>query len=114
MVRDASSWPLMLKSEYDWQYRTIPQRQADNREFDWPRGRIIGGCSAMNGMVFFGAPPLTTTNGSAWDAEAGATRTSSRSSGVLKPGIWAVAGIGGHPVRFTPERSRRRIRSAAP
>jgi choline dehydrogenase len=57
MVRDASSWPLMLKSEYDWQYRTIPQRQADNREFDWPRGRIIGGCSAMNGMVFLrGAP----------------------------------------------------------
>ncbi len=57
MVRDASSWPMLLKSEYDRQYRTVPQRQAADREFDWPRGRMIGGCSAMNGMVFLrGAP----------------------------------------------------------
>src|SRR5579871_2151061 len=57
IVRDASSWPLVLKSEYDWQYRTVPQRHADARAFEWPRGRIVGGCSAMNGMVFLrGAP----------------------------------------------------------
>lgn len=57
IVRDASSWPLVLKSEYDWQYRTVAQRHADGRTFDWPRGRIVGGCSAMNGMVFLrGAP----------------------------------------------------------
>lgn len=57
VVRDASSWPLVLKSDYDWQYRTVPQRYADGRTFDWPRGRIVGGCSAMNGMVFLrGAP----------------------------------------------------------
>jgi choline dehydrogenase len=52
IVRDASSWPLVLKSDYDRQYRTVPQRYADGRAFDWPRGRIVGGCSAMNGMVF--------------------------------------------------------------
>jgi choline dehydrogenase len=57
IVRDASSWPLVLKSEYDWQYQTTPQGHADGRTFDWPRGRIVGGCSAMNGMVFLrGAP----------------------------------------------------------
>jgi choline dehydrogenase len=57
MVRDASSWPLMLKSEYDWQYRTVRQKHSADREFDWPRGRIVGGCSAMNGMVYLrGAP----------------------------------------------------------
>jgi choline dehydrogenase len=56
-VRDASSWPLLLNSEYDWRYRTVPQRHAAGRAFAWPRGRIVGGCSAMNGMVFLrGAP----------------------------------------------------------
>jgi choline dehydrogenase-like flavoprotein len=49
---DASSWPLVLGSEYDWKYRTVAQTHAANRAFDWPRGRIIGGCASMNGMVF--------------------------------------------------------------
>jgi len=52
VVRDASSWPRLLAGEYDWQYRTVPQRHAAGRAFAWPRGRIVGGCSAMNGMVF--------------------------------------------------------------
>jgi choline dehydrogenase len=56
-VQDASSWPQLLKSEYDWQYHTIQQQRTDGRAFEWPRGRILGGCSSMNGMVFLrGAP----------------------------------------------------------
>jgi choline dehydrogenase len=51
-VRDASSWPLVLGSEYDWKYKTVTQTRAANRVFDWPRGRMIGGCGSMNGMVF--------------------------------------------------------------
>ena len=57
MARDASSWPLMLGSRYDWQHRTIPQPRAEDRAFAWPRGRIVGGCSSLNGMVYLrGAP----------------------------------------------------------
>lgn len=52
VVRDASSWPRLLDSTYDWRYRTVPQPHAAGRAFAWPRGRIVGGCSAMNGMVF--------------------------------------------------------------
>ena len=56
-LRAASSWPLLLKSAYDWQYRTVRQRYAGDRAFEWPRGRMVGGCSSMNGMVFLrGAP----------------------------------------------------------
>jgi len=56
-VRDASSWPLLLNSAYDWRYQTVPQQHAAGRAVAWPRGRIVGGCSAMNGMVFLrGAP----------------------------------------------------------
>lgn len=57
VVRAASSWPLLLQSAYDWQYRTVRQRHADDRAFAWPRGRIIGGCSALNGMVFLRGSP---------------------------------------------------------
>lgn len=36
----------------DWGYHTIPQRHAAGRRLHWPRGRVVGGSSALNGMVF--------------------------------------------------------------
>ncbi|WP_051579569.1 GMC family oxidoreductase [Pseudonocardia acaciae] len=36
----------------DWGYHTIPQRHADGRRLHWPRGRVLGGSSALNAMVF--------------------------------------------------------------
>jgi choline dehydrogenase len=35
----------------DWAYYTVPQRHADDRALHWPRGRVLGGSSAMNGLV---------------------------------------------------------------
>lgn len=58
LVHEASSWPLLLASVYDWQYQTIAQPRADERAFAWPRGRIVGGCSAMNGMVYLRGDPV--------------------------------------------------------
>ncbi|KAF9456272.1 mala s 12 allergen [Collybia nuda] len=40
----------LLYTPYDWQYKTIPQPQAGNRAFDWPRGKVLGGSSAVNAM----------------------------------------------------------------
>jgi choline dehydrogenase len=40
----------VLGSEFDWSYRTVPQRAADNRVDVWPRGRVLGGSSAINAM----------------------------------------------------------------
>jgi len=31
----------------------VPQRQVDNRVLPVPRGRVLGGCSSINGMVYF-------------------------------------------------------------
>jgi choline dehydrogenase-like flavoprotein len=36
-----------------WGYQTVPQRQVDNRVLPVPRGRVLGGCSSINGMVYF-------------------------------------------------------------
>ncbi|KAJ8481388.1 hypothetical protein ONZ51_g6039 [Trametes cubensis] len=37
-------------SSYDWQYTTVKQPNAGNRALPWPRGKVLGGSSAMNGM----------------------------------------------------------------
>ena len=38
--------------EFDWGYYTEPQPNLDNRRIYWPRGRGLGGSSAINGMVY--------------------------------------------------------------
>src|SRR5262249_1641305 len=37
---------------YDWDYRTVPQERAAGRAIYWPRGRMLGGSSSMNAMIY--------------------------------------------------------------
>ncbi|GAA5855847.1 hypothetical protein JCM8547_000383 [Rhodosporidiobolus lusitaniae] len=39
-----------VDSEYDWQYTTEPQSTLNDRSIFWPRGKILGGSSAVNGL----------------------------------------------------------------
>ncbi|KEP48703.1 glucose dehydrogenase [Rhizoctonia solani 123E] len=39
-------------AKYDWLLKTVPQANANNRIVDLPRAKILGGCSAINVMVF--------------------------------------------------------------
>jgi len=41
-----------LKAKSDWGYKTIPQRGLDGRELNYTRGRVLGGCSSVNGMLY--------------------------------------------------------------
>ncbi|MSP81823.1 MAG: choline dehydrogenase [Alphaproteobacteria bacterium] len=40
------------KPRFDWGYYTEPQVELDNRQIYWPRGRGLGGSSAINGMIY--------------------------------------------------------------
>ncbi len=40
------------RSELNWGYWTVPQRNLDGRRLFWPRGKALGGSSAINGMVY--------------------------------------------------------------
>ncbi|MFJ8690529.1 GMC family oxidoreductase [Micromonospora wenchangensis] len=51
-ITSPSSWPQLLNSEYDWCYRTVPQRHLFGRTLAWPRGRVVGGSSSMHAMVY--------------------------------------------------------------
>jgi choline dehydrogenase len=36
----------------DWRFRTAPQAGLNGRDIAYPRGRVIGGSSAINGMIY--------------------------------------------------------------
>ncbi|WP_127900873.1 choline dehydrogenase [Solirhodobacter olei] len=64
----ALSYPMNMKT-YDWGYQSEPEPHLGNRRLATPRGKVIGGSSSINGMVY--------VRGHAHDfdhwAEAGAT-----------------------------------------
>ena len=37
---------------YAWQFETEPQPESGNRRIVWPRGRVLGGSSQINGLVY--------------------------------------------------------------
>ena len=43
---------LLFQSQYDWDFRTVPQERAGSRSVYWPRGRMLGGSSSMNAMIY--------------------------------------------------------------
>ncbi len=43
---------LLYQSSYDWGFRTVPQDRADGQSVYWPRGRMVGGSSSMNAMIY--------------------------------------------------------------
>ena len=47
----AFSYPLG-NDRFNWAYHTEPEPHMDNREVYCPRGRVIGGSSSINGMVY--------------------------------------------------------------
>lgn len=42
----------LFRSESDWDYLTEPQKELDGRSIYWPRGKMLGGSSSMNAMMW--------------------------------------------------------------
>ena len=49
---------LLVKGPYNWAYMTEPEPYCNNRKIYWPRGRGLGGSSAINGMLYLRGHPL--------------------------------------------------------
>ncbi|MEM6407253.1 MAG: choline dehydrogenase [Pseudomonadota bacterium] len=47
----ALSFPMNM-ARYDWGYRSEPESHLNNRRLATPRGKVIGGSSSINGMVY--------------------------------------------------------------
>jgi choline dehydrogenase len=56
----------------NWGYETAPEPQLNNRRLFWPRGRVLGGSSSINAMIYMRGHPQdyrdwARTAGAAWD-----------------------------------------------
>ncbi|MBB3311240.1 choline dehydrogenase [Rhizobium sp. BK196] len=47
----ALAWPMSMK-RYNWGYLSEPEPHLNNRRITAPRGKVIGGSSSINGMVY--------------------------------------------------------------
>jgi choline dehydrogenase len=44
--------PIMYQGWFSWIYATVPQLHADSRVMYSPRGKVLGGSSSINGMIY--------------------------------------------------------------
>jgi choline dehydrogenase len=51
-VRIPAAFYKLFKTERDWDISTEEQKQLLGRRLYWPRGRMIGGCSSLNAMIY--------------------------------------------------------------
>ena len=51
----------------DWLYKTLPDKGLNGRSLRYPRGKVLGGCSSINGMIYM--------RGQARDFDQWATKT---------------------------------------
>jgi choline dehydrogenase len=42
----------LFKTNIDWNYETEPQEHVNGRKMFWPRGKVLGGCSSINAMIY--------------------------------------------------------------
>lgn len=47
-----AAFSTLFKTVWDWDYETTPQRELNGRTTYWPRMKALGGCSAMNAMIY--------------------------------------------------------------
>jgi choline dehydrogenase len=52
LVHIPAGFPRLYQSKLDWAFRTTPQPQLNGRAVFWPRGRLLGGSSAINAMIW--------------------------------------------------------------
>jgi hypothetical protein len=67
-----------LFNNLQWGYETAPQDQLRQRNLVWPRGRVLGGSSAVNAMIY-------ARGGRRWAPRAGTTHRSCHTSARPRP-----------------------------
>lgn len=67
-VHIPAAFPMLFDSRRDWGYRTTPQAELAGRQVFWPRGRMLGGSSSLNAMLWI---PGCPADYDAWGTAAG-------------------------------------------
>ena len=51
-IDDPRAYVQLFKTPVDWAYVTAPEPQLNGRSINWPRGKVLGGTSALNAMMY--------------------------------------------------------------
>jgi choline dehydrogenase len=51
-IRIPAAFSKLFKTSVDWNYATEPETHLHNRRLYWPRGKVLGGSSAVNAMIY--------------------------------------------------------------
>src|ERR1700755_2837061 len=51
-IRIPAIFPIRFKTELDWDLFSDPEPGLDDRRLYLPRGRMLGGCSSINAMIY--------------------------------------------------------------
>jgi choline dehydrogenase len=52
LVQIPAAFGALLRTDRDWDHSTAPESECDNRRLYLPRGKVLGGCSSTNAMVY--------------------------------------------------------------
>lgn len=56
-IRIPAAFAKLFKTPQDWAYETEPQAHLKQRSLYWPRGKMLGGSSSMNAMLYLRGHP---------------------------------------------------------
>lgn len=51
-IFDPAKFVQLWGSEIDWKYQTEPEPRLNNRRIGWPRGKVLGGSSSINALLY--------------------------------------------------------------
>jgi choline dehydrogenase len=51
-IRAPGLYFALWRGKYDWAFCTEPQQNVDNRRMFWPRGKVLGGSSSLNAVLY--------------------------------------------------------------
>jgi choline dehydrogenase-like flavoprotein len=52
------AWTALFRSDQDWDHSSVYEPHCNNRRIFLPRGKVLGGCSSINAMVYIRGNPL--------------------------------------------------------
>jgi choline dehydrogenase len=51
-IRMPAAFSRLYKTDVDWNYQTEEEPALAGRKLYWPRGKVLGGCSSINAMIY--------------------------------------------------------------
>ena len=101
---------MRMSDKYDWNYPAEPDQSRLGNDAGWESGRVLGGSSSINGMIWVRGTPQDFDSGPTSAARAGTSSPSCRTSNERKRSRVDPTPIAVGPDRSTSRSCTRTIR----